>query len=229
MSDLAQREAVNMRLLELYGGDPFDEIIRAAEAHRAAHGPACGLFPAGPHVMRMVALLVRVSRATRILDIGTGFGYSALWLAKAAGVGARVEAIDRFPEHLATAQHFAEQAGLAQRIAFIPGEALEVLTQLAGPYDLVHDDGWFASQPAYFEHVVALLKPGGLLTMPNWFLLEDAITGTPRRSWAEFAGVAWAEATLTYAQRLATDPRFSVTWSLSPPLGVAVKQGTVED
>jgi predicted O-methyltransferase YrrM len=226
MSDFKQREQVNAHLLELYGGDPFGELIRLAEAHRVSHGPACGLFPAGPHVMRFVATLVRAVSATRILDIGTGFGYSALWLAEAAGAEGQVEAIDRFPEHLRVAQHFAERAGLAQRIAFIPGEAAEVLTRLVGPYDIVHDDGWFASQPAYFERVVALLKPGGLLTMPNWFLLEDAITGTPRRNWAEFAGTAWAETTLIYARRLVTDPRFSMTWSLSPPMGIAVKQRT---
>jgi predicted O-methyltransferase YrrM len=224
MSDFTQREEVNAYLLKLYGGDPFGELIRAAEGHRASHGPVCGLFPAGPHVMRFVATLVRAVSATRILDIGTGFGYSALWLAEAAGAQGQVEAIDRFPEHLVAAQHFAEQAGLSQRIIFIPGEAAEVLAQLVGPYDVVHDDGWFAAQPTYFERVVELLKPGGLLTMLNWFLLEDAITGLPRRDWVEFAGTMWAEATLTYARRLATYPRFSVTWSFSPPLGVAVKQ-----
>lgn len=228
MTDSKQREDVNAHLLEFYGGDPFDALIHEAEVHRAFHGPECGLFPAGPHVMRFVAALVRASHAKRILDIGTGFGYSALWLAEAAGSGARVEAIDRFQEHLSVARRFAEQAGLSERIEFILGEASEVLMQLAGPYDLVHDDGWFAYQPTYFERMVELLKPAGLLTMPNWFLLEDALTGTPRRDWSEFAGSAWVEATLTYARRLAMDSRLYVTWSLSPPLGVAVKQCTPE-
>jgi predicted O-methyltransferase YrrM len=226
MSDFKQREAVNAHLLEFYGGDPFDALIHEAEGHHAFHGPECGLFPAGPHVMRFVATLVRASQAKHILDIGTGFGYSALWLAEAAGSGARVETIDRFQEHLSVARRFAEQAGLSERMGFIPGEAAEVLRHLTGPYDLVHDDGWFAYQPTYFERVVELLKPGGLLTMPNWFLLEDALSGTPRRDWSEFAGKAWAEATLTYARHLAQDSRFYVTWSISPPLGVAVKQGT---
>ena len=117
---------------------------------------------------------------------------------------------------------------MSERIEFLPGEASEVLRRLTGPYDFVHDDGWFASQPSYFERVVELLRPGGLLTMPNWFLLEDAISGTPRRAWSEFAGTAWVEETLTYARRLAMDPRFSVTWVISPPLGVAVKQRTAE-
>jgi predicted O-methyltransferase YrrM len=55
-------------------------------------------------------------------------------------------------------------------------------------YDFVHDDSWFAAQPAYFDRVVELLTPGGLLTMPNWFLLTDAIAGRRHRRWARFAG-----------------------------------------
>jgi predicted O-methyltransferase YrrM len=218
------RGQINDHLLALYGGDPFAAVVRAAEEHRASHGQACGLYPAGPLVMRLVATLVRVSGATRILDIGTGFGYSALWLAVAAGAGAHVDAIDQFEEHVAAGRQFAAGAGLAERISFIAGEASAVLLRLAGPYDLIHDDGWFAAQPPYFERVVELLRPGGLLTMPNWFLLEDAVTGVERRPWAEFAGEGWAEATRTYAQRLADDPRFHITWTVSPPLGIAIRQ-----
>src|SRR5262245_39356926 len=229
MSDFKQREAVNAQLLDLYGGDPFGELIHVAEGHRMAHGPECGLFPAGPHVMRFVATLVQASKAKRLLDIGTGLGYSALWLAKAAGASARIEAIDRFPEHLSLARHFVEQAELSAHIEFILGEASEIMEQqLTGLYDLIHDDGWFASQPLYFERMVALLRPGGVLTMPNWFLLEDALSGAPRRDWAEFAGPTWVEETLTYANRLAKDSRLSVTWVISPPLGIAVKQDTAE-
>jgi hypothetical protein len=59
--------------------------------------------------------------------------------------------------------------------------------------------------------------------MPNWFLLEDAITGAPRRDWSEFAGPSWATDTLAYAEKLSRDPRLEVSWSLDPPLGIAVK------
>jgi predicted O-methyltransferase YrrM len=219
-----QRKVVDARLLELQGGDPFEYVIRAAEAHRAAHGPVCGLYPAGPHVMRLVATLVRSTSAKHILDIGTGFGYSALWLATAAGPGARIEAIDQFADHVAAAQRFAELAGVAERVRFHVGDAGELLGQLVGPYDLVHDDAWFAAEPTYFDRVVELLKPGGVLTMPNWFLLTDAMAGKRHRRWARFAGSDWEAATQAYARRLANDRRIHVTWTVSPPLGIAVKQ-----
>jgi predicted O-methyltransferase YrrM len=220
MPEFDQRRIVNERLLDLCRGDPFVDVLRRAETHRESHGPSCGLYPAGPHVMRLVATIVQSSRATRVLDLGTGFGYSALWLASA---GARVEAIDRWPEHIATAEECAAHTGLADRIEFMAGEVSEVLDRLVGPYDLIHDDAWFAVKPPYFERVIELLRRGGTLTMPNWFLLEDAITGAPRRDWSELAGPHWAESTLAYARSLASDPRLHVAWSVSPPLGVAVK------
>ena len=222
---MGHQKELNRRLLKLHGGDPFADVVRAAKVHRAAHGSACGLYPAGPHVMRLAATLVRGVGAKRILDLGTGFGYSALWLAEAAGAGALVEAIDQFDVHVDAARRFAEKAGLSERVRFIAGEAGDILRNLHNEYDFVHDDAWFAAQPAYFERVLELLKPGGLLTMPNWFLLTDAIAERRHRRWARFAGPAWEKATLTYARRLANDPRVHVTWTASPPLGLAVKDG----
>ena len=168
--------------------------------------------------------MVQVRGAQRILDIGTGFGYSALWLASAAGGEATVDAVDRFGEHLAEATRFAEGAGLASRIRFLEGEAEDVVPSLLGPYDLVHDDGWFARAPLYLDAVVERLSPRGVITMPNWFLLEDVLSGLPRRDWSEFAGPNWAAHTVAYAERLAAHPGLDVTWCLDPPLALAVRR-----
>ncbi|MBW3589980.1 MAG: methyltransferase domain-containing protein [Actinobacteria bacterium] len=221
-SDLDSRRMIQDFLSNVYG-DPFDDVLRRAEAHRESHGTACGLFPAGPHVMRLAATVARACRARRMLDLGTGIGYSALWLASAVD-GATVEAIDRFAEHVTIGKEVVEAAGLSGRISFIHGEVADVLNDLHGPYDLIHDDAWFAWEPPYLERVVQLLSPGGVLTIPNWFLLEDAIVGEPRKDWAEFAGPKWAEGVIAYARRLGTHPHFYVTWSIEPPLAVAVKR-----
>jgi len=219
-----KRDDLEARLLELHGGDPFAHIIAAATAHRRRHGRACGLYPADPQVMRLAHTLVRASGARRILDLGTGFGYSALWLASAAPPGARVDAVDQFEEHLIAARKFVAGARLADRVQFIAGDVHEVLRRLEGPYDLVHDDAWFGAQPAYFERVLDLLRPGGILSMPSWFLLLDALKGTRHRRWAQFAGEQWEQATLEYAQRLSANRRLHVTWTVSPPLGIAIKR-----
>lgn len=224
MPDSEQRQFVNERLAELYGDDPFDEVVRSAEVHRESHGSQCGLYPAGPQVMHLAATIVRATGARRILDLGTGFGYSALWLATAAGEDGTVDAIDRFPEHVAAAREFAVRFGLSNRIAFVAGEVSSVVDGLSPPYDLIHDDAWFAAKPPYLERVLQLLRPGGTLTMPNWFLLEDALRGHARRDWVEFAGPEWAESTLAYARHLSSHPMLHVSWSFFPPLGIAVKR-----
>jgi predicted O-methyltransferase YrrM len=98
-----------------------------------------------------------------------------------------------------------------------------VLRTIEGPVDAVHDDAWFASAPPHLETMLGLLRPGGLLTMPNWFLLVDALTGAPRNDWERFAGPTWADDALDYAKRLAARRDLAVSWTICPPLGVAVK------
>jgi predicted O-methyltransferase YrrM len=214
-------------LLTVYGEPPFEDVLQRAEMHRESHGPECGLYPAGPHVMRFAATMVRACRAKRMLDLGAGIGYCTLWLASAGEEGTAVQAIDRFDEHVAIGKEVAVAAGLSDRISFIHGEVADVLDHLKGQYDLIHDDAWFAWEPPYLERAVELLRPGGVLTMPNWFLLEDAISGEPRRDWAEFAGPNWSEGVLAYARRLGAHPYLHVTWSISPPIAVAVKDTEV--
>jgi protein-L-isoaspartate O-methyltransferase len=175
--------------------------------------------------MGLAATFVRAAAARRILDLGTGFGYSALWLALAGGPDARVVAIDQFEEHVVEGRRLAETAGLAGRVEFIAGDVAEVVQRLEGPYDFVHDDAWFAARPSYFERVIELLRPGGVLSMPSWFLLSDAVLGKRHKRWARFAGDRWEEATLAYARQLAADRRLHVTWTTSPPLGIAIKVG----
>ena len=75
--------------------------------------------------------------------------------------------------------------------------------------DMVHDDASFPARPAHPGAMVGLARPGGLLTMANWFLLVDAITGSPRNDWASFAGEGWAAATKQHAHDLAARPIFT--------------------
>lgn len=223
MTDFLLREKVNDRLLQLYGGDPFFPILSASESHRLQHGAECGLYPAGPQVMRAVSMLVKAHKAKRILDIGSGSGYSACWLAQAAGDGAEILSIDRFSEHVELANQLVQDFPFASRITFLLGEASKILNNLSGKFDLIHDDGWFVDCPVYYDRIYELLERGGIWTMPNWFLLEDAITEIAHQDWSNFKGKDWPKRVMDYAVRLASDDRYYVNWSVSPPLGVAIK------
>ena len=207
-------------LVELASGDPFDDLLRESEAHQREH--RCYLFPAGAAVMQLAAMFVRAAGARTILDLGCGIGYSTSWLA-AASDDATVTGIDGDPGHVEIARKICGRLGLDDRVSFAVGEVAEVLLSIKGPVDAIHDDAWFAAAPPHVDVMVDLLRPGGLLTMPNWFLLVDALSGTPRNDWERFAGPSWAADVVDYAKQLAARPDLTVSWTERPPLGIAVK------
>jgi predicted O-methyltransferase YrrM len=214
---------VREHLLGLYGGDPFARVFEASNFHREEHARTlyggaqeCGVYPSEAVKMRVLATLVQAVGARRILEIGCGLGYSALWLAEAAGPDGTVETIDRFPEHADLARGFASEFGLGERLRVLLGEGEAILAGLHGPYDVIHDDGWFGRQPPYYERVVELLRPGGLWMLSNWFLLDQAITEKTTMDWEEFEGANWADNVKAYAQVLTSDPRLYVSYIMQP-------------
>ena len=225
MTQPSDPERVSSFILDLYGGDPYAHVRDASNKHREAHGPDCTVYPSDPIKMRLLATLVQASAARRILEIGCGLGYSALWLAQAAGPHGHVDTIDRFPEHVALARQYVSEAGHSGRLQVIEGEAVDILAELSGPYDLVHDDGWFAREPTYLQRSIDLLRPGGLLALSNWFLLEEALTDKPQMDWSTFAGPDWADHVQDYARRLAAHPQLSLSFVLRPWLALALKTG----
>jgi predicted O-methyltransferase YrrM len=226
------QQRINEHLLKLYGPDPFERVYHASNAHREQHnahlhpqGQECGVYPSDALKMRVLATLVRASGARRTLEIGCGLGYSALWLADAAGPGASVETIERLPEHAELARGFAAEFGLSDRLHILVGEGEDVLNSLAGPYDFIHDDGWFGHQPSYYHRIVELLRPGGTWVLSNWFLLAHAITGKAPMDWSQFAGPRWADDVKSYAEALTADPRLYVSYIMQPAwVALAVKR-----
>jgi predicted O-methyltransferase YrrM len=173
--------------------------------------------------VRVLANIVRAMQAKRILEVGCGLGYSALWLADGAGADGTVETIDRFPEHAALAQGFAKQAALESRMKVFTGDSDTVLSGLSGPYDFVHDDGWFAVRPSHFRRVLELLRAGGVLAMSNWFLLVQSMAEEPNMDWSEFAGPNWRENVQAFARELASERGLEVAWMMDPGVSLAVK------
>jgi predicted O-methyltransferase YrrM len=91
-----------------------------------------------PETALMVSIIVRSSRRTRLLEIGTSNGYSTIWLAwSAAAQGGRVISIDHNAEKLALADANLRRAGLRHIVDLRHGDATEVVRTLAGPFDFV--------------------------------------------------------------------------------------------
>jgi predicted O-methyltransferase YrrM len=148
--------------------DRFAHVRRASERHRAEHGPTCTVYPTGNALT--LAVLAAAAGARRIIEIGCGLGYSALWLACGAGTGARMETIERDPAHAALAERAIAHEGYADRITVRRGAAVDMLPCLPGPYDLIFCDAEPADYPAILDQNLRLLRPGGLLLTSNLFL-----------------------------------------------------------
>jgi predicted O-methyltransferase YrrM len=141
--------------------DPFAEIRKATDRHRARHG--CGAYPY--HNGPLLAALAGAVQARRILELGTALGYTALSFANGAP-NSIVDSIERDPDHVALAREHIAAAGLDHRITIHEGEFANVLGGLDPGYDVAFFDG-NAPVPALHTALRNLLRTGGLLITAN--------------------------------------------------------------
>jgi predicted O-methyltransferase YrrM len=113
--------------------------------------------------------LVKATRATRVLEIGTSHGFSAIWMGLALEeTGGRLTTIEIDRTRHDLARRHVGEAGLAQRITLICGDAHAELPRLDGPFDFVFLDADKEGQVAYFNTLhPKRLVPGGLLAVHN--------------------------------------------------------------
>ena len=117
---------------------------------------------------RLLWILVRATRATRILEVGTSNAFSTIWLADAArATGGRVITLEVNPDKIALARANLARAGRADVVDIVEGPAAESLATLTGPFDLVFLDADRPSYLTYLELVVPRLRTGGMLVADN--------------------------------------------------------------
>lgn len=140
-----------------------DGILQAMERMAARRG-----FPiVGPLVGRFLYQLALGMRASRVLEFGSGFGYSAYWFALAMGKTGKVTLIDDDPANLARAEAWFDRASLPVRFIYYTGDALEVAARLRGTYDIVFNDIDKEDYPQTVAPAARLLRPGGLFITDN--------------------------------------------------------------
>jgi len=121
----------------------------------------------GPVAGRLLEFLVWVSGATRVLEIGTYTGYSALMMAGALGEGGRVTTLELDPDRAAFAREHLDRSPYGDRVEILVGPALDTVRTLEGPYDLVFIDADKSGYPGYVEATLPLLAPRGILVLDN--------------------------------------------------------------
>lgn len=139
-----------------------------------------------PHSERMLAItpkigkfyniLLRSTKATKILEIGTSVGYSTIWFAEALQElpSSKIITIDSDAKKIQRAKKNFEEAGVMDIIEQRQGNALDILSQLAGQtrskFDFVFIDADKENYVQYFDAAFSLLKVGGLIGADNILL-----------------------------------------------------------
>jgi predicted O-methyltransferase YrrM len=129
--------------------------------------------------------LCRANNARRIVEVGTSYGVSTIYLAaavrdniRAAGGSGVVIATEYEPKKASAARACFEEAGLSQFIDLREGDLRESLRQIDGPVDFVLMDVWIAMARPALELVAPRLKPGAIVVCDN--------TQRDRRKYADY-------------------------------------------
>ena len=166
MNDEMWQEVDGWLEAQLLGRD--DVLARVLDRMAAAGLPAIEVSPLGG---RLLALLVKVSGARRVLEVGTLGGYSAICMGRALPPGGALVTLELRAAHAAVARENLADAGLAERVEVREGKAIEIMdTMIAAgetAFDMVFIDADKRSCPAYLEAALKLSHAGTLIVVDN--------------------------------------------------------------
>lgn len=177
-------DLLDPRVLQYLDGllAPRDPLLTEMEAQASRER----IPISGPHVGGLLALLIRLGRPSRVLEVGTAIGYAAIWMGRALQEsGGRLQTIELRAERVAEARRNLARAELSDIVEVLPGAGLEVLPTLAaGAFGLIFLDAVKAEYPAYFERALPLLADGGLLVADNALLGGEVSPQMPGGHWS---------------------------------------------
>ncbi len=120
---------------------------------------------------KFLDLLVRISGAQRVLEIGTLGAYSTIWLARALPANGQVVTLEIDPRHAEIARANLKAAGVLDRVEILIAPALDSLRTIhaggATPFDLVFIDADKKSMPEYLDWSLKLSRPGTIIVADN--------------------------------------------------------------
>ncbi len=173
-----------------------DPVLAAMETLAARKS-----FPIiGRHAGSLLALLARCIGARRVLELGSGYGYSALWFARALPEDGTIACTDLSRDNRDLAMNFFHTAGMEKRISFHVGDALVFARTQKGPFDIILNDIDKESYPASVDVAVPLLRSGGLFITDNtlWSgkVADENVTDAATRAIRSFNQAVFARADL---------------------------------
>jgi predicted O-methyltransferase YrrM len=171
--------------MSLFSADPKVQAVMAAyqaraDAERAAFDDPNRrrdelLLPVGPATASFLRTLIEEAEAKAILEIGTSYGYSTVWLAEAArATGGKVISLELDARKVGYAKTQLAKAGLADYVEFRVGDALKTLEALPGPFEIVLLDLWKDLYVRCFDLLYPKLAPGAIVVADNMLFPETS-------------------------------------------------------
>jgi predicted O-methyltransferase YrrM len=160
-------------------------------------------FPiVGRNVGVTLEVLARTAGARRVMELGSGYGYSAYWFARAVGPGGEVHCTDGDPANAVKAEAYLSRAGLWDRVTYHVGDAVEQLAGIDGEFDIVYDDIDKHGYPDAWRAARERIRAGGLYICDNVLWSGRILNEDPDRNTA---------AIIEHNKLIAEDERFVST------------------
>ncbi len=192
-----------------------DDLLRELREDLERRGPT---IQVSVETGRLLAVWTAAVGARRVLEVGTLFGYSGVWIARALPSDGSLDTLELSDVHADAAEEWFARAGVADRVTVRRGAALSTLAQLEGPYDMVFLDAAKAEYVEYARHAARLLRTGGSLLADNaiWSgrIADPAVTDDD------------TEGIRRFHEHIAEDPAWDATvLPVGDGVAVAVKRG----
>jgi predicted O-methyltransferase YrrM len=164
--------------------DPVERYLGSLNHHAdallqaiARDGMARDLPLIDAEVGALLRVLATAVNATKILEIGTAVGYSGIWLAGALPPGGMLLTMEMNAKRAGEARDNFARAGLSERVSVLVGDARRMISKVAGPFDLIFQDGDKQLYSPLLDRLVALLRPRGLLIADNVLWDGEVVPG----------------------------------------------------
>ncbi len=211
-------DAIERYLADLNrSADPVLDAIALAGASR-------DLPLVDAEVGALLRVLATAVGATRMLEIGTAIGYSTIWLAGALPRTGTLFTMEMNQDRAREARENIARAGLVDRVIVLVGDAPLLLAKVAGPFDLIFQDGAKRLYTPMLDRLVELLRPGGLLVTDNVLWSGEVVPGytaSPKLDIGDTRAIA------DYNKRLNAHPLLmTATVPLRDGVAISVKKQT---
>ena len=120
-------------------------------------------------------VLLQIKKPTKILEVGTAVGFSALLMAKYTPEDTRIVTIEKYEKRIPVAKANFQAAGMDHRITLLEGDALEILREMEDSFDFIFMDAAKGQYIHFYPEVMRLLAPEGILVSDNVLQEGDLI------------------------------------------------------